>query len=140
ASTQQINYLCLKLSGVVSPIAVDFPRIRPEGATRCRTPRMHRVICAREFVIAADARGHSDLACRRLLTNYLAFTLARANDLDAEINIRRCTALVAEMVEKAIMPGGPQALVLSEELPDEIKGGFPGASNVSSQDASSNRG
>jgi len=38
------------------------------------------------------------------------------------------------------MPVGPQALVSSEELPDEIKSRLPGAANVSREHASPHRG
>src|SRR5262245_9754518 len=85
-STQQINHLRFKLRGVVSPIAVDFPRVRPERATRFCTPGMDRVVRVREFVIAAYVRDYGNLACRSLCTNHLAFALKGSDDLNAEIN------------------------------------------------------
>src|SRR5262249_27499819 len=53
-SAQQIDDLSLELRRVVGPIAVDFPRAPAEGATGRRAPRMDRVICGSEFVIATD--------------------------------------------------------------------------------------
>src|SRR6266545_4623408 len=78
-STQQIDDLRLELRHVVGPIAIDFPRAPAEGATGLRAPRMDRVMCSSEFVIATDMSGHGDLACGRLCTDYLAFALKGPN-------------------------------------------------------------
>src|SRR4029453_8515296 len=86
-STQQIDYLRLELRRVVGPIAVDFPGAPAEGATGRGAPRMDRGICGSQFVIATDMSGHGDLACGRLCTDYLAFTLKGPNDLNAEVNV-----------------------------------------------------
>src|SRR6185295_3253058 len=101
-STQQIDYLRLELRRIVGPIAVDFPRAPAEGATGRHAPRMDRVMCGSEFVIATDMCGHCNFACRRLGTDYLAFALKGPNDLNAEVDVHRCITMDRMMVEEAI--------------------------------------
>src|SRR3989441_5655442 len=139
-SSQQIDDLRLELRRVVCPIAIDFPRAPAEGATGRRAPRMDRVICGSEVVIASDMSGHGDLACGRLCTDYLAFALKGPNNLNAEVNVHRCITMGGMMVEEAIMPVGSQAFMAAEELPDEIKRRLPDAANVSTERAPPHRG
>src|SRR5262252_1966380 len=140
ASTQQIDDLRLELRRVVGPIAVDFPRAPAEGATGRRAPRMDRVICGSEFVIATDMSGHNGFACGRLCTDDLAFALKGPHDLNAEVNVHRCITMGGMMVEEAIMPVGSQAFMAAEELPDEIKRRLPDAANVSTERSPPHRG
>jgi hypothetical protein len=92
-------------------------------------------MCGSEFVIATDMSGHGNFACGRLCTDYLALALKGPDDLNAEVNVHRCTTMARMMIEEAIMAVGSQAFMTAEELPDEIKRRFPDAANVSTKRA-----
>jgi hypothetical protein len=97
-------------------------------------------MCGSEFVIVTDMSGHGDFACGCLCTDYFAFALKGPNDLNAEVNFYRCITMGGMMVEEAIMPVDSQALMATEELPDEIKRWLPDAANVSTERAPPHRG
>jgi hypothetical protein len=72
---------------------------------------MDRVMCGCKSGITTDVRGHGNLTCRRLCTDYFAFVLKRPNDLNAEVNVYRWLTICSMMVEETIMPVGSQALM-----------------------------
>src|SRR5262245_28493159 len=90
---------------------------------------------AGEFVITTYVRGHCNFACRRLCPAYLALGAKGSYDLNAEVDIHRFIGMSRMMVEETIMPAGPQALMVTEELPNEIKRRPPGPANVSAEHA-----
>src|SRR5262245_64000825 len=101
---------------------------------------MERVMCGCESRIATDVRGHDNLPCRRLCTNYFAFVVKWPNDLNAEVSIHHCFTICSMMVQETIMPAGSQALMATQKLPDEIKRRLPRAPNVSDAHATPHRG
>lgn len=69
---------------------------------------------------------------------YFAFAFKRPNNLNAEVNLHRCSSEI--MVEEAIMPVDAQALVASEKFPDEIQSRLPRARDVSHPHTPPHRG
>jgi hypothetical protein len=96
---------------------------------------MDRVMCASEFVITTNMRGHGNFACGRLSTDYLAFTLKRPDDLNPEVNVHGCASMGGMVVDEAIMAVASQVLMAADKLPNEIKRRLPDAANVSTERA-----
>src|ERR1700752_4975683 len=75
-------------------------------------------------------RGHDDLACRRLGADYFTCVLKGPNNLHAEVNDHRCFTRRRVVVKEAIMTVGPEAFMVAEKLPDNIKCRLPCSPNV----------
>src|SRR3954468_12095091 len=103
-------------------------------------PAPDGLMCAGEFLIAADLRRHHNFAGRRLGADYLALVLEGPCDLNAEVDVHRGAGLSSMLIEKTIMPAGRQAVRATEELPNEIKRRLPGPANVSTEHVASHGG
>jgi len=88
-----------------------------------------------EFVITTDVRGHSYLACRRLCADDLSLVPEGLYDLNTEVDVHRHFRMSRMMVEKTIMPAGPQLVVTTKELPNKIQRRLPSAAYVADENA-----
>ncbi len=125
----------LELRFVGGPIAIDFPRAPTRGAAGRGEPFPNGVMRVREFVIAADVRGHGNFTGRSLRAFYFVLVRKRSGDLHAKVDVHCQAGPSGMMIDETIVSAGPQTILAMEKLPYEIKRRLPGPANVSAEHA-----